>query len=92
MKKCFCRDSNSRILIESTASYPLDHQDNDAGKCNFLVIIFQPISIKVGHCYNSPEIFNFDAGLVATHSFMLSFLAYEATFGQFEIVHFKCIL
>ena len=37
MKKCSCRESNS---IESTVSYPLDHQDNDAGKCNFLVIIF----------------------------------------------------
>ena len=40
MKKCSCRDSNSRLLIESTVSYPLDHQDNDAEKCNFLVIIF----------------------------------------------------
>ena len=28
----------SRLLIESTVSYPLDHQGNDAGKCNFLVI------------------------------------------------------
>ena len=40
MKKCSCRESNSRLLIESTVSYPLDYQDNDAGKCNFLVIIF----------------------------------------------------
>ena len=38
MKKCPCRESNSRLLIESTVSYPLDHQDNDAGRCNFLVI------------------------------------------------------
>ena len=40
MKQCFCRESNSRLLIDSTVSYPLDHQDNDAGKCKFLVIIF----------------------------------------------------
>ena len=40
MKKCSWRESNSRLLIESTVSYPPDHQDNDAGKCNFLVIIF----------------------------------------------------
>ena len=40
MKKCSCRESNSKLLIESTLSYPLDQQDNDAGKCNFLVIIF----------------------------------------------------
>ena len=40
MKKCSCRESNSRLLIERTASYPPDHQDNDAGKCNFLVSIF----------------------------------------------------
>ena len=40
MKKCSCQESNSRLLIESTVSYPLDHQDNDTGKCNFLVIIF----------------------------------------------------
>ena len=40
MKKCFCWESNFSLLIESTVSYPLDHQDNDAGKCNFLVIIF----------------------------------------------------
>ena len=37
MKKCSCRDSNSRLLIESTVSYPLDHQDNNAGKCNYLL-------------------------------------------------------
>ena len=40
MKKYTCRESNSRLLIESSVSYPLDHLDNDAGKCNFLVIIF----------------------------------------------------
>ena len=40
MKKCSCRESNSRLLIESTVSSPLEHQDNDSGKCNFLVIIF----------------------------------------------------
>ena len=40
MKKCSCRESNSRLLIESTIFYPLDHEDNDAGKRNFLVIIF----------------------------------------------------
>ena len=40
MKKCSCRESNSRLLIESTVSYPVNHQDNDAGKCNFPVIIF----------------------------------------------------
>ena len=40
MKKCSCRESNSRLLIESTVSYPPGHQGNDAGKCNFLVIIF----------------------------------------------------
>ena len=40
MEKCSCRDSSSRLLIESTVFYPLDYQDNDAGKCNFLVIIF----------------------------------------------------
>ena len=28
------------LMIESTVSYPLDHQENDAGKSNFLVIIF----------------------------------------------------
>ena len=38
MKKCSCRESNSRLLIEITASYPLYNQDNDAGKCNFLAI------------------------------------------------------
>ena len=27
-------------LMESIISYPLNHQDNDARKCNFLVIIF----------------------------------------------------
>ena len=37
MKKCSCRESNSRLLIESTVSYPLHHQDNDAGKCTFLL-------------------------------------------------------
>ena len=41
MKKRSCRESNSRLLIESTVSYPLDHHDNDAGRCNFLAIIFQ---------------------------------------------------
>ena len=40
MKKWSCRESNPSLLIESTVSYPLDHQDNDAGKCNFPVIIF----------------------------------------------------
>ena len=40
MKKYSCRESNSWLLIESTVSYPLDHQDNDAGRCNFFVIIF----------------------------------------------------
>ena len=40
MEKCSCRESNSRLLIECIVSYPLDHQDNDNGKCNFLVIIF----------------------------------------------------
>ena len=40
MKKCFCWDSNSRRMIENTFSYPLDHQD-DAVKCNFLVITFK---------------------------------------------------
>ena len=40
MKKCSCRESYSRLLIESTASYPLHHQDNDAGKSNLLLIIF----------------------------------------------------
>ena len=40
MKKCSCRESDISLLIESTVSYPLDHHDNDAGKCNFLVIIF----------------------------------------------------
>ena len=39
MKKCSCRESNSRLLTESTVSYSLDHQDNDAGKSNFLVIM-----------------------------------------------------
>ena len=37
MKKCSCRESNSGLLIESTVSYPVDHQDNDTGRCNFLV-------------------------------------------------------
>ena len=41
MKKCFCWDSNSRRMIENTFSYPPDHQDNDAVKCNFLVITFK---------------------------------------------------
>ena len=36
MKKCSCRESNSRLLIESTVSYPPDHQDNDAGSVIFL--------------------------------------------------------
>ena len=40
MKKCSCREPNSKLLIESTLAYPLDHQDNNAGKCNFLVLIF----------------------------------------------------
>ena len=40
MEKCSCRDPNARLLIEITISYPLDHQDNDAGKCDCLVIIF----------------------------------------------------
>ena len=44
MKKCFCRESNSRLLIESTVSYPIDHQDNDAGKCNFFVIMSRETS------------------------------------------------
>ena len=39
-EKCSCPDSNSRLSIESTVSYPLDHQDNDAEKCNFLVTFF----------------------------------------------------
>ena len=40
MKKCSCRDLNPRLLIGSTNSYPIDQQDNDAEKCNFLLIIF----------------------------------------------------
>ena len=34
MKKFSWRESNSRLLIESTVSYPLDPQDKDAGRCN----------------------------------------------------------
>ena len=26
--------------LKALPFYPLDHQDNDTGKCNFLVIIF----------------------------------------------------
>ena len=40
MKKCPCQESNSSLLIENTVSHPLDHQDDDAGKYNFLMIIF----------------------------------------------------
>ena len=34
----------------------------------------------------------FDVGRVVTHLLMLSFLAYQASFGQFQNVHSKCNL
>ena len=34
----------------------------------------------------------FGVGRVVTHSFVLSFLAYNATFGQFQNLNLKCKL
>ena len=41
---------------------------------------------------NSGDPLYFHMGRVPTHSFMLSFLAYQATFDQFQNVNLKCNL
>ena len=80
MKKCSCRDSNSRLLIESTVSYPLDHQDNNAGKCNYLlkneatcmgyVIVMQSRAVRTLWHTSHPDLTHTQTFSVATFHFI----------------------